>query len=518
MKALTTQVLGELNAQVRSLKAFNRDEVAKHASADDAWIVIDGLVYNVTKFAKLHPGGTEVLLRHAGKDATEDFKLMHHHTVLQKDMYRRLCIGRVDMSPSETKALVRVKVQERWLPFTEPYWVDPRGTFRSPYYNDKHRSFQLKVRAFVEEHIKPFGHKWDEAGTCPDDLAQRAYAAGVFGAPWPKEYGGTPPEGWDMFMDLILLSEIGRGASGGTLASFFLATNIALPPVLNHGSKMLKDKVARDAITGKTTLALAVTEPWGGSDVARIRCTAVRDGDHFIVNGEKKFITAGSKAAYLTTAVRTDPNAQGMEGVSLLLIDAKLPGVTIVRQKTMGWWCSSTTYITFENVRVPADHVIGQLNNGFRYIMENFNHERFAGIVFAIAGCRVCIEESIRFARVRKTFGKRLIDSQVIRQKIGHMAIQTEALHALSEQIAFQMQNNVPHTDVGPLLAGTKVLVTKHLEFCAREACQILGGNSFVRGGHGERIERLYREVRVAAIGGGSEEVMMDLAMRGSKL
>jgi alkylation response protein AidB-like acyl-CoA dehydrogenase len=321
-----------------------------------------------------------------------------------------------------------------------------------------------------------------------------------------------------MFMDLILMDEIARGGSGGVIASWFLANNIALPQILAHGSPELKDEICRAVITGKKTIALAVTEPWGGSDVARLRCTATRDGDFYVVNGEKKFITAGMKASWLTTAVRTDPKAKGMGGISVLAIDTKLPGVTIRRQKTQGWWCSSTTYITFENVRVPVDHLIGKEGMGFKYVMENFNHERFAAIVFTTRGCRSMIEESIRFARVRETFGKKLIENQVIRHKIANMAMQTEAVYAMAEQIAYHMEQKAPHAEVGPKIALAKVMATRTFEMCAREASQILGGNSFVRGGHGERIERLYREVRVAAIGGGSEEIMIDFIMRMSKL
>jgi len=301
----------------------------------------------------------------------------------------------------------------------------------------------------------------------------------------------------------------------GVIASCFLACSIGLPPILNVGSQAMKDRVARDIITGQKMIALAITEPWAGSDVAAIQTTAVlsSDGTHYIVNGQKKFITNGGYADFFTTAVRT--GKEGMGGISLLLIERDMPGFTIRRLKTQGWASSSTTHLLFENVKVPVKNLIGKENHGFRAIMINFNHERWVGIVKTIRGCRSCIEEAIKYARLRKTFGKRLVEHQVIRHKIAEMARLTETAFALLETLTFQMQNGI---DVSALLALLKVHATKTLEFCAREASQVIGGNSFLKTGPGAIVERIYRDVRVAAIGGGSEEIMLDLAMRQSKL
>jgi len=265
-------------------------------------------------------------------------------------------------------------------------------------------------------------------------------------------------------------------------------------------------------------MSLAVTEPYAGSDVASIRTTAKREGNFYIVNGEKKFITSGTKARYFTTAVRT--GGSGMQGVSLILIERNMPGVTIRRQKTQGWWASGTAYISLEDVKVPVENLIGKENDGFKPIMHNFNHERFVFAAQSNRYARVCLEESIKYGRLRRTFGKRLIDHQVIRHKIAEMARRVESTHALLEQTAYQM-NNLKGDDqslVGGPIALLKVQATKTMEYCAREASQIFGGASYIRGGVGERVERLYREVRVNAIAGGSEEVLLDLAMRQAKL
>jgi len=215
-------------------------------------------------------------------------------------------------------------------------------------------------------------------------------------------------------------------------------------------------------------------------------------------------------------AVRTGED--GFGGISLLLLEKGMPGFNVRRLKTQGWWGSNTAFLTFDNVKVPVRNLIGEENNGFLYIMFNFNPERFGAAVQANRYARVCLEESIIYARKRKTFGKLLIDHQVIRHKIAEMARRIEATHALIEIICYQLNNKVSDRVIGGHLALVKVQATTTFEFCAREASQILGGASYIRGGIGDRIERLYREVRVMAIGGGSEEIMRDLAMRQAKL
>jgi len=400
------------------------------------------------------------------------------------------------------------------IPYGDPYWYN--DDFKSPYYKETHKQFRAKVRTFVEKEIMPFCHEWDEAGTYPPELHEKAYKAGLLAEIWPEEYGGTPPSNCDTFHDLILVDELARCGAGGILWAVFFSFGIALPPILNFGSQFLKDKVARDVITGKKVMSLAVSEPYAGSDVANLQTTAVRQGDHYIVNGVKKFITSGTKASFFTTAVRT--GGAGMGGISFLLIESDSPGVVVRRMKTQGWWVSGTALITFEDAKVPVANLIGKENDGFKYIMKNFNHERFVLSAMSNRYARVCVEEAIKYARNRKTFGKRLVDHQVIRQKIAEMCRQVEATHALLEQVAFQMQQNVEDGKVAGIIALTKVHSTKTMEFCAREASQVLGGASCIRGGIGEKVERLYREVRINAIGGGSEEILLDLAMKQAKL
>jgi acyl-CoA dehydrogenase len=240
--------------------------------------------------------------------------------------------------------------------------------------------------------------------------------------------------------------------------------------------------------------------------VAQLKTRAVREGDHYVVNGSKMFITGGMRADWFTTAVRT--GGPGMAGISLLLIDAASPGISRTNLRKQGWWASDTAEIGFQDVRVPVDNLIGGENQGFIGIMLNFNGERLGMAAGATAYARVCLEEAVIWARERQTFGKRLADHQVIRHKIAEMVRQINATQAYLEICAWRVQNGeTPAAD----LALLKVQATLTMEYCAREAMQILGGTGYMRGG---RVERIYREVRVNAIGGGSEEIMRDLAAR----
>jgi len=354
-----------------------------------------------------------------------------------------------------------------------------------------------------------------------------------------------------------MIDELNRNGSGGFSWGAMGGLGIGLPPVLNFGNKFQKDKFGIPCLLGKKIICLAITEPSGGSDVANLQCRAVKtdDGRHYIVNGEKKWITngayAGTSATYLgfrfhshltllcsdyfTVAVRTG-EGKGMAGLSLLIIDRNMPGVTaryaylafsfsqlfltllMVRQmKCSGVWSSGTGYITFEDVKVPVENLIGKENSGFKYIMFNFNHERFMTCAMGLRMARVCVEEAFTYSFKRKTFGKRLIDHAVIRNKLAHMIRQVEATHAWMEQITYQMKT-MSHKDATEKLGGPLALLKAQMsitvEHCAREAAQIFGGLAYTRGGQGEKVERIYREVRAYAIPAGSEEIMLDLGVR----
>ena len=508
------------------MSTYTPEEVEKHNKEDDCWIVVNNKVYDITTFLADHPGGKRVLLKVAGKDATTQFNQFHKPITLDK-YGPGLFKGEIGESSKPKESAFMMDPERMYgnlVPFGDPFWYQG---WNSPYYKESHRKFRTEVRAFCEKELMPFAHEWDEAKQVPKELFEKCFKAGVLpgvvGPPWPTEYAGTniigglKPEEFDAFHELILVDEISRCGSGGILWGLSGGLSIGLPPILHFGSKYLKDKVAKDCLTGKKVICLAITEPYAGSDVANLQTEAKRtpDGKFYIVNGEKKWITNGVFADYFTVAVRT--GGPGMKGVSLLLIERSMPGVKTRQMNCSVVWASGTTYITFENVKVPVENLIGQENRGFKCIMYNFNHERWTGIVSATRFARVCLEESIRHAHQRVTFGKRLIDHQAIRFKISHMAKLVEATQAFLEFVTYQLVTT-SHAEqqikLGGPIALLKVQATTTFELCAREAAQIFGGLSYTRGGQGEKVERLYREVRAYAIPAGSEEIMLDLSAK----
>jgi acyl-CoA dehydrogenase len=379
---------------------------------------------------------------------------------------------------------------------------------RPEYFSPDHEAFRAGVRRFVDSEIAPHATAWDEAGTFPRELYRKAAAVGLIGMGYPEELGGTPA---DVFFGIAAAEEVARAGCGGVQASLG-SHGIALPPIVAHGSETLKRRVVPPVLRGEKIAALCITEPGGGSDVAALKTTALRDGDHYVVNGEKTFITSGMRAEFLTVAVRTDPANKGPGGVSLLVIDGDTPGLARSELKKMGWWCSDTAHLTFTGCRVPVANRVGAEGEGFKAIMHNFNSERLMMAAMACSYGQACTEEALDWARERKTFGAPLSERQVIRHKLVDMAARVEAARAVVYDLAHRLQHRIG--DPADLVARTcmaKVLATQAMQFCADQAVQILGGMGFMRG---TKSERLYREAKVMMIGGGSEEIMKDLAAR----
>ena len=377
------------------------------------------------------------------------------------------------------------------------------------WYRQEHLDFRESVRRFVAREITPYVQQWDEAETFPRELYRKAADVGLLGLGFPEEYGGVG--GIDYFHRLVASVELAQCGSGGVLASL-MSHSIGSPPIAAVGSAELKARVLPPVLAGERIAALAITEPSGGSDVAALRTTAVRDGDHYVVNGEKTFITSGMRADFLTVAVRTDPTATGARGISLLLIDGDTPGLTRSPLKKMGWWASDTAHLRFDGCRVPAGNLVGPEGMGFLAIMQNFNSERFTLAAGALGFAWVCYQEALGWARERKTFGKRIADHQVVRHRLVDMLTSIESSRAMLEEIAWRL-DNTPAGD--PELVASicmlKNAATRTMQFCADAAVQTLGGMGYMRGTHSERI---YREVKVNMIGGGTEEIMKELAAR----
>jgi acyl-CoA dehydrogenase len=372
-----------------------------------------------------------------------------------------------------------------------------------------HADFRETVRRFVAREIEPHAARWDEAGEYPRELHRRAADAGLLGLGFPEAYGGFPEA--DSMHRLIACIELAQCGAGGVLASLMSHT-IAAPPIAALGSEALRARVLPPILAGDWIAALAITEPAGGSDVAALRTSARRDGDHYVVDGEKTFITSGMRADVYTVAVRTDPAARGARGISLLLIERDTPGFTRTRLDKMGWWASDTAHLRFDNSPVPAANLLGSEGEGFRAIMHNFNAERYAIAAFSLGFAWVCYSEALAWARERRTFGQRLIDHQVVTHRCVDMLAQIEATRALLEDVAWRLDHaTAGDAAVVAAVCMAKNFATRTLQFCADAAVQTLGGMGFMRG---TKSERIYREVKVNMIGGGAEEVMKDLAAR----
>jgi acyl-CoA dehydrogenase len=374
---------------------------------------------------------------------------------------------------------------------------------KSLFYTEDHETFRRELRRFVDKEIAPHVEAWEKAEELPRELHRKFAEAGFLQIGYPEAYGGV--EVPDHFYGIVLTEELARAGAGGVIASL-MSHGIATPPIIAAGSHEQKLRFATPVLRGEKIAALAITESGGGSDVANLKTRAERDGDHYVVNGGKAFITSGMRADFITTAVRT--GGPGMGGVSLLVIEAGTPGLSRSPMHKMGWRASDTAQLYFDNCRVPVANRIGAENAGFMAIMLNFNNERIMLAAQAYGFAVVCYEEALAYARIRETFGRPLIKNQVIRHKLVDMKTRIEAVKANLDLLAWRVgQKHMPVAEVCML----KVLATTTLEFVANEAMQVLGGAGYLEGA---KVERIYRETKVLTIGGGSQEIMKDLAAR----
>jgi len=368
------------------------------------------------------------------------------------------------------------------------------------YFGETQNIVRLNVKKFVEQEILPYINDWEEAGEFPRELYLKAGQAGLLGIGHPEAYGGS---GHDLFSKIAASEELMRSTSGGLVASLG-SIDIGLPPVWRWGSDSLKEKVVANVIAGKKIAALAITEPSGGSDVANIKTRAVKEGDHYIVNGSKTFITSGQRADYYTVAVRTGD--EGFGGISLLLIERDSPGFSRGKAlKKTGWWASDTAELFFEDCRVPSDNLIGQENAGFAAIMSNFALERLHLCIMANMTSEIALEESLRYAKEREAFGRPIGKFQVTRHKLAEMATLLEASKAFTYRLAAKIDAG---QSVIKEISMAKNFATNTSDRICYDAVQIFGGMGYMRE---TVVERLSRDNRILSIGGGTYEIMNEV-------
>ncbi len=369
------------------------------------------------------------------------------------------------------------------------------------YFDADHQLLRDSVRRFVEREILPFVAEWEEAESFPRELYAKAGAAGILGIGYPEQFGGSH-EG-DLFAKVAVSEELMRCGSGGLVAGLG-SLDIGLPPVLKWAKPAVRDRVVPQVLSGEKIMALAVTEPSGGSDVANLKTRAVKEGDYYRVSGSKTFITSGVRADYYTVAVRT--GGDGFGGVSLLLIEKGTPGFTVGQSlKKMGWWASDTAELFFDDCKVPVENLIGVENMGFAGIMANFQSERLSLAIMANMTSQLALEESVRWAKEREAFGKLIGKFQVLKHRLAEMATQLEVSREFTYRQAAKMAAG---KSVIKEISMAKNFATDVSDRITYDATQILGGMGFMRE---SLVERLYRDNRILSIGGGTREVMNEI-------
>lgn len=374
------------------------------------------------------------------------------------------------------------------------------ANLHSHYFGETQNMVRNTVKRFVDAHVIDHINEWEEANEFPRELYTLAGSAGILGIGHPEEYGGS---GGDIFCKVAASEELMRSSSGGLVASLG-SIDIGLPPIAKWGSKALKERIVPEVLSGEKIIALAITEPSGGSDVANIKTRAIRDGDHYIVNGSKTFITSGHRADYYTVAVRTGGDGYG--GISLLLIERDTPGFTRGKNlKKTGWWASDTAELFFDDVRVPISNLIGPENSGFIAIMSNFEMERLSLCIMANMTSELALDEALRYVKEREAFGRPIGKFQVTKHKLAEMATQLEASKTFTYSLANAMQNG---KSVLKEIAMAKNFATQTSDRITYDAVQIFGGMGYMRE---SKVERLARDNRILSIGGGTYEIMNEV-------
>jgi acyl-CoA dehydrogenase len=372
--------------------------------------------------------------------------------------------------------------------------------FRTP----ERAALRDTVRRFMNDEVRPHLDDWERAGELPRDLHRKAGAIGLLGVGFPEEAGGG---GGDLLDALVVAEEmLYAGASGGLIASLFTC-GIAVPHIVSAGDRAQIDRWVRPTLAGELIGSLAVTEPDGGSDVAAVRTTAERDGDEYVVNGAKTFITSGCRADFVTTVVRT--GGPGAHGISLLVVERGTPGFeTSRRLAKMGWHCSDTAELSFVDCRVPVANLVGAENSGFVQVAQHFVTERLSLGVQAYAAAQRALDLTVEWCRMRQTFQRPLISRQLVQHTLTDMARRIDVARTYVRHVA---QRFLAGDDVIAEACFAKNTAVEAGEWVVDKAVQLHGGLGYMRE---SEVERQYRDMRILGIGGGTTEILTGLAAK----
>ena len=499
------------------LPTYTRSEVAKHCTQDSAWIIIDDGVYDVTKFAAMHPAGENIIMAGAGKDQTKDFWGLHRGEVLDK--FKHLRVGNV----------------EGVKPLARPTWSDVspimyaeaphmRNGWNSPFHKPDLKEFRLAVRRFIEENVKPWADRAEETEEQPSDefmqmLGREGFLAALLGpGPHlkipPRLPGGVKPEEFGPWHEAVLLEEWGRLCSYGPMDGVGGGLCIGLTVVMHfHHDRQVAERITRETLLGEKRICLAVTEPFAGSDVAGVRLTAARspDGTHYVLNGVKKWITTSRLTDYIVTLART--GGPGAGGLSYLIVERKkVEGITVKPLNVLYQKSAGTSLVVYEDVKVPASMLVGgKEGQGFAQAMVNFSKERLFMVNRQVGMLRAVMDETWRWGLQREAFGRPLIEQPVVAFKIGELTARIEALTAWYEAITHQMAVQ-GFKKGGENLSGDIALLkyesTRVGTLVADTVPDIFGGRGLTQQGMGRIAARFLRTFKFPAILGGDENIL----------
>lgn len=369
------------------------------------------------------------------------------------------------------------------------------------HFTEEHELFRKSFREFLQKEVSPHIEKWEKTGTIERFIWKKFGDMGYFGLVYPPEYGGM---GLDAFYTVIFLEELQRVHSGGFAAAMWVHVYLAMTHLAAEGSEEIKQKYLTASINGDLVGCLCISEPFGGSDVAGMKTTAVRDGDSYVINGSKTFITNGMYSDYLVVVAKTNPDA-GSKGMSIFLVDRDTPGVSSTKLDKLGWRASDTAEIAFDNVRVPASHLMGEEGKGFNYVMQHFALERLVMGINAHARAEYALEYTLQYMNERKAFGKKINEFQALRHKVADMASEVEMCKTFNYQIAARYNNEEYVVKEATM---SKLLSTKIADEVIYGCLQLLGGYGYMED---YPLARMFRDSRLGPIGGGTSEILREI-------
>jgi len=377
-------------------------------------------------------------------------------------------------------------------------------------FSEQHLMFRQAVRSFIEKEVEAHIEEWEQAGQIPKSIWPRMGELGFLGVEYDEKYGGA---GADFQTTMVLCEEMARSRSGSLAMAVGVQTDMASPHLYWTGSEALKERYLPDICAGRSLCCIAVTEPGGGSDVAAIKTRAVRDGDHYVLNGSKMFITNGAMADIYFVAARIEQGAEGEgdrqkrhRGISMFLVERSTAGLTVSRKlDKMGMRASDTAELSFQDMRVPAENLLGREGVGFYEVMRVFQRERLVAGLHAIAGCQRALEDTIAYVKERQAFDSPLSKKQVVRHKLADLATLIEAGRSLTYAACLKFAEGV---DAVKEISMVKLFTADMAQKVAYDCVQLHGGYGYMRE---YAIERFFRDTRLMSIGGGTSEVMKEI-------